>query len=98
MTHLLLYLLLLGAPYSRVNCSQFVTFGHHEKTVAQLLADPKMAHPSTPRLGDVLVNQAHCGVYITRNWIMDSTPEHGVAIHRMPKLDPWYQNMTVLRY
>jgi len=94
----LLHLILLFQPYSRYTCSQFVSFGHRACTAKEIYEG---CHgtlvESKPKMGVIAAyGGRHVGFYITQGVVLDSTPEHGVMIHRIPARDPWYQNPRYL--
>ena len=94
MVHLL-YFLLLFQPYERFNCSEFVCATHRARCSAAELYNGcggKLQQVGTPQVGDVVAyGGRHVAIYLGPDRVLDSTPEHGVSIHKPLKNDPWYR-------
>ena len=91
--YLIQLFLLLWQPYSRFTCSQLGGVGHRQCSAAEMWkgCGGRLVEVRQARVGDVVAyHGAHVAIYLRRGWVLDSVPESGVTIHRVPKLDQWY--------
>lgn len=85
---------LIGTPYNKLNCSQFACAltGHKPANAKQLFDEGQPGTLADAQPGNIVAfNGGHVAV-MTKDGLMDSTPERGVGMTGTPnKNDGWYR-------